>query len=64
MLKIIKLDMHTDRYEPIRGSGHVSLPEWIARKKAVVNIENQDNLCSLYAVQSAHMNSVSTNPAF
>jgi len=36
--------MHIDRYEPIKGRGYVELPQWITRKKAVINIQNQDNL--------------------
>jgi len=64
VLKIVRLDMYIDRYEPIKGRGYVELPKWITRKKAVINIQNQANLCFLYAVESALMNSVSANPAF
>jgi len=51
VLKIIRLDMHIDRYEPIII-------------KTVINIQNQDNRCFLYAVESALMNSVTANPSF
>jgi len=64
VLKIVRLDMHIVRYEPIKSGGYVELPKWIERKKAVINIQNQDNLCFLYDVESALMNSVSANPAF
>jgi len=47
-----------------RGSGYVPLPDWINRKKDTVNIQNNDNLCFLYAVESELHDSVSTNPRF
>jgi len=56
--------MHIDRYEPVRSSGYVPLSDWINRKKAMVNIQNNDNLCFLYAVESELQDSVSTNPRF
>jgi len=64
VLKIVRLDMHIDRYETVRGSGYVPLPDWINRKKATVSIQNRDDRCFLYAVESALQDSVSTNPAF
>jgi len=64
VLKIVRFDMHIDRYDPIKGRGYVELPKWITRIKAVINIQNQDNLYFLYAVESAIMNSVEANPAF
>jgi len=64
VLKIVRLDMHIDRYGPIKGGVYVALPKWITNKKAVINIQNKDILCFLHAVESALMNSVSANPAF
>ena len=40
-----------DRYNPTRGGSYIKLPEWIANKKACVNIKNEDNKCLKYSIQ-------------
>ena len=34
----------------MRGSSHISLPDWIKRKKAIVNMKNNDDKCFLWCV--------------
>ncbi|XP_031558177.1 uncharacterized protein LOC116294670 [Actinia tenebrosa] len=41
------------RYVPIRGGSYVPLPTWIERKKAIVNVKNDDNRCFMWAIRSA-----------
>jgi len=41
VIKIVRLDMHIDRYEPIRGSGYVPLPDWINKKKTTVKFKTK-----------------------
>ena len=39
------------KVKPLSGSSYIKLPDWIANKKAVINIKNEnDNLCFLYSV--------------
>lgn len=53
ILAIEAATIHIDDFEPIRGSSWVELPQWIAAKKAVVNVKNKNNQCFKWAVLSA-----------
>ena len=48
---IDKITIQYDRYNPTRGGSYIELPEWIANKKACINIKNKDNKCFKYSVQ-------------
>ena len=48
--EILHLEIHTVDYKPIRGSSYIPLPDWIMRKKAIVNIQNTDEKCFLWCV--------------
>ena len=48
--KVIHLEIHTVVYKPMRGSSYIPLPDWIMRKKAIVNIKNTDEKCFLWCV--------------
>ena len=48
--KIIHLEIHTNEYKPIRGSSYIVLPDWIMRKKAILNIKNKDNKCFIWCI--------------
>ena len=48
--KVIHLEIHTVEYKPMRGSSFIPLPEWIKRKKAIINIQNSDKKCFLWCV--------------
>lgn len=51
---IIELQVHNSKYEPIRGSSYMILPDFISKKKAVINIQNlNDNKCFMWAILSA-----------
>jgi len=51
---IVGFDISTVPYKPIKGSGYIPLPSFIAYKNAVINIKNlHDHKCLLYAVTSA-----------
>ncbi|XP_031565237.1 uncharacterized protein LOC116300500 [Actinia tenebrosa] len=47
------LEISMARYLPIRGGSYVPLPAWIERKKAIVNVKNNDHLCFMWAFRSA-----------
>ena len=48
-----KLDVCTYRYSPIQASNFIPTPKWIADKKAVINIKNDDGRCFEYSVLAA-----------
>ena len=50
---IIKLELHTVRYNPLRGETWVPLPKELANKKAIINPKNEDNKCFLWCVLRA-----------
>lgn len=53
--EIMNLSININRYIPIRGglSTFVALPKDLQRKKAVVNIMNEDAFCFLWSVTAA-----------
>ena len=50
---IIKLELHTVRYNPLRGETWVPLPKELANKKAIINPKNEDNKCFLWCILRA-----------
>ena len=48
--EVIHLEIHTAVFNPMRGSSYFPLPDWIMRKKAIVNILNTDEKCFLWCV--------------
>ena len=51
LLQVGRLVISYDRYNPTRGSSYIPLPDWVANKKACINIKNNDELCFNYSVQ-------------
>ena len=45
---IIRLELHTVRYNPLRGGTNISLPKELANKTAIINMENTGNRCFLW----------------
>ena len=50
---IAQLELHTVRYNPLRGETYIPLPKELADKKAIINIKNKDNKCFLWCVLRA-----------
>ena len=48
--EIVHLEIHTVDYNPMRGSSYIPLPDWITKKKAILNIKNKDDKCFLWCV--------------
>ena len=48
--EVLKLEVHTVKYNPIRGSSYIDLPEWIKNKKAIINIKNSDDKCFIWCI--------------
>ena len=58
---VIKFELHTVRYKPLRGESYIPLPKELADKKAIINIQNKDNKCFLWCVLRA-LNPDKNNP--
>ena len=53
VLNVEGLELHVTPYLQISASSYVSTPSNIAQKKAVLNIQNEDNFCLLWSVLAA-----------
>jgi hypothetical protein len=52
LLKISRLEISISEWRPLGGGCKIKIPDFISKKKAVVNIECNDNYCFAYAVQA------------
>ncbi|XP_022799901.1 uncharacterized protein LOC111337802 [Stylophora pistillata] len=50
---IAGLDLHTIEYKPLKGSSYIKLDPCLAKKKAIVNMKNEDNECFKWCVTRA-----------
>ena len=50
---VMSATLFTCCYRPTQGSSYVETPECLAKKRAVINVQNQDELCFAWAVLSA-----------
>ena len=58
---IVKLDVHTVKYTPLKGSSYIPLPKMLSKKQAIINFKNEDNQCFKWAVTRA-LNPKTQNP--
>ena len=56
----MSLDLHTVKYVPIGGSSYIPLPEFLAAKKAIINLKSEDDECFKWVITRA-LNSVEKN---
>ena len=54
---VLSLDLHTVKYEPLSDSSYISLPAFLAAKKAIINLGKEDYNCFKWAIIRA-LNSV------
>ena len=58
---IVSLEIHTVKYKPMGGSSYIPLPKYLADKKALINLKNDDQQCFKWAVTRA-MNLTESHP--
>ena len=51
--KVIKLVLHTTRWDPINAGSYIELPEVLKNKHAIINMKNQDEECFKWCVLRA-----------
>ena len=51
--KVIKLVLHTTRWDPINAGSYIDLPEVLKNKHAIINMKNQDEECFKWCVLRA-----------
>ena len=57
---VLSLDLHTVKYDPLGGFSYLPLPAFLAAKKAIVNLKNEDDKCFKWAITRA-LNPVEKN---
>ncbi|KAL4153200.1 hypothetical protein QTP88_001033 [Uroleucon formosanum] len=51
--QILSLGININKYVPFKGSSYIPLPKHIGDKKAIINVQNKDDKCFLWAILSA-----------
>ena len=58
---VVKLDINTVVYRPLRGSSFIELPKSLATKKAIINMKNDDEECFKWCITRA-LNPTANHP--
>ena len=51
--KILENNLVISKYDPLRGSSYIPLPDKYLKRKACINIQNKDDKCFLYCLARA-----------
>ena len=51
--RVIKLVLHTTKWEQLYGSSYIPLDPYLANKKAIINMQNEDDKCFMWSVLRA-----------
>src|SRR5271156_816226 len=52
-LAVVKMDVNTAIYKPLKGKSYIQLPSVLANKKAIINMKNEDDQCFKWCVARA-----------
>ena len=50
---VVKMDVNTAIYKPLKGKSYIPLPSVLANKKAIINMKNEDDQCFKWCVARA-----------
>lgn len=53
LFDITELYVQASSFEPLAGASYIELPSFLQHKKAIVSVQNENELCFMYAVLSA-----------
>ena len=48
--EVLNLEIHTVNYKPMKGSSYIPLPDFITKKKVIINIQNKDEKCFQWSI--------------
>lgn len=51
--RVIKMHVHVAKYKPFKGSSFLELPPKLKRKRALLNVQNDDNFCFVWSILAA-----------
>ena len=46
----LSLGLHTVKYEPLEGCSYIPLPDFLAAKRAIINLKNENDECFKWVV--------------
>ena len=52
-LEVVKIVLHTTRWDPLNAGSYIDLPPFLKNKKAIINMQNKDNECFKWSVLRA-----------
>jgi hypothetical protein len=55
MRAIVSTDLLIGRHTPLAGNGVIPLPEFLARKRCIINVQNNDQRCFGYAILASQL---------
>lgn len=58
---VVRLDIHSIVYKPLWGSSYIPLPKYLANKKAIINLKNDDDECFKWCITRA-LNPLDNHP--
>ena len=50
---VLSLNLHTVKSVPLGGSSYIPLPKFLAARKAIINLKNEDDECFKWAITRA-----------
>src|SRR5271169_5740138 len=50
---VVKMDINSAIYKPLKGNSYIPLPSVLANKKAIINMQNEDDQCFKWCVTRA-----------
>ena len=53
LAEIYSINLKISQFNPLQGSGYQKLPNFLSKKKAIINIKNHDERCFGYSVLAA-----------
>ena len=62
-VEVENLTLHTDIWDPLKASSYIDLPKELKNKKAIINMQNEDNKCFLWCVLRALNPSKNKHPS-
>ena len=52
-LMVESLALHVDKWDPIKASSYIVLPDYLSKRGGIINMKNEDNKCFLWCVLRA-----------
>ena len=55
---IVSLNVFTAEYKPLKGSSYIPLPSCLSSKKAIINVQNEDDQCFKWSTRALNFKEI------